>query len=483
MSISYPGNRDAGKFRPASSDRPGSRRALPTLTAITRAFRRSIRVRFVFALACALLGITLTAAVWKASQYALLSTFEHTVHEVRTDITPSHNIAVSLLEAERLVRLYEKDQSPALATEFELAADTIESNFLMFVGHLTSFAEHQDDIDVHLMVSAYDAWQGARQAASGVFARKLETPAFSAAFHDTTTGLESAYAATSEFYRRTVSEIERHLSNGQAVSSWAGYVMMSAILAGYLILILTSLYVCRSILHPIESLQEGARRLGKRDFAHRVRLHNKADELGQLGRAFNVAAASLQRVYRELEHRSTRDGLTGALNRAAFTERLSADCASADRHERPLSLLMVDIDFFKRINDTHGHQAGDRILQDVVELMENTIRPGEVVARYGGEEFAVILPDTDEREAVATADRLRRAVERQLFDCGAAEPITVTVSIGCACRQPDAMPSEDLIESADAALYQAKRTGRNRVVTAQPETGTPSHPVALASVA
>jgi diguanylate cyclase (GGDEF)-like protein len=165
-------------------------------------------------------------------------------------------------------------------------------------------------------------------------------------------------------------------------------------------------------------------------------------------------------------NRSTHDGLTGALNRAAFDERLSAECKSADRHQRPLSLLMVDIDFFKRVNDNHGHQTGDQVLQTLVRLLNESVRPGDVVARYGGEEFTVILPETDEDDAMAMADRLRRTIGDHAFNCPFGEDIGITVSIGCACRQPHATAPEDLVRAADASLFRAKKTGRNRVVSA-----------------
>lgn len=227
------------------------------------------------------------------------------------------------------------------------------------------------------------------------------------------------------------------------------------------------LVVGRSVLRPIGELRVAAGKLGEKDFSYRVRLRNSNDELGQLGRAFNIAAAALQGLYRELERRSTYDGLTSALNRATFDERLSEECKSADRHKRPLALLMVDIDFFKRVNDNHGHQAGDRVLQAVVRLLNETTRPGDVVARYGGEEFAIILPETDEDSAMAMAERLHRTIENACIDCAVGENIGVTVSIGCASRGSHTMAPEDLVKAADTALYRAKETGRNQVVSAR----------------
>jgi diguanylate cyclase (GGDEF)-like protein/PAS domain S-box-containing protein len=173
-----------------------------------------------------------------------------------------------------------------------------------------------------------------------------------------------------------------------------------------------------------------------------------------------------QRLYRELEHRSTYDGLTGALNRAEFDKRLQVECESADRHKRRLALLMVDIDFFKRINDNHGHQTGDRVLQDIVPLMNEFARGGDIVARYGGEEFAIILPDTDEDSAMAIAERTRKSIENRFSRFLDHADLNITASIGCASRQPNTGSADDLVKAADSALYQAKDSGRNRVVSA-----------------
>ena len=179
-------------------------------------------------------------------------------------------------------------------------------------------------------------------------------------------------------------------------------------------------------------------------------------------------ASTLQRLYKELERRSTYDGLTGALNRATFDERLSAECKSTDRHNRSLAMLMVDIDFFKRVNDKFGHQAGDHVLREVVQLLNETTRPGDVVARYGGEEFAVILPETNEKSAMEMAQRLRKIIENACIKSAAGEVIKITASIGfVSCRASHELVPGNIVKAAYVALYQAKKTGRNKVVSAK----------------
>jgi diguanylate cyclase (GGDEF)-like protein len=157
-----------------------------------------------------------------------------------------------------------------------------------------------------------------------------------------------------------------------------------------------------------------------------------------------------------LARQASTDPLTGLANRRAFSERLSAEIARANRHDRNLSIVLLDLDHFKRINDEHGHQAGDRALVRFAELLRAHTRDGELSARIGGEEFAWLLPETDQAGAYAAADRIRAALENEPFpDLG-----TLTLSAGVR----SAGPSDDvdaLINDADQALYRAKKSGRN----------------------
>jgi diguanylate cyclase (GGDEF)-like protein len=166
-----------------------------------------------------------------------------------------------------------------------------------------------------------------------------------------------------------------------------------------------------------------------------------------------------------LHNMATTDVLTGLLNRREFNRRIAEEVARAKRHKSSVTLALFDIDFFKKINDTYGHAAGDEILRELGELITVNIRSCDIAARYGGEEFALILPETSQAEAYELLERLRIMVEQQYFYLSY-NPIQATVSIGIA--QYDFMDScaADLCERADKALYQAKRNGRNRVESA-----------------
>ncbi len=164
---------------------------------------------------------------------------------------------------------------------------------------------------------------------------------------------------------------------------------------------------------------------------------------------------------RQMVQVALRDGLTGAYNRRFLDERLLSEMAFAQRHGMPLGLLMLDLDHFKQVNDTFGHQAGDAVLQRLRSLLEEQVRTEDVVARYGGEEFAVLCRETDEGSAAVVAERLCRAVERGGFRYDG-QPIEVTVSIGIAISlDVNVDGPESLVRQADLALYSAKQAGRN----------------------
>lgn len=159
------------------------------------------------------------------------------------------------------------------------------------------------------------------------------------------------------------------------------------------------------------------------------------------------------------------DPLTGLNNRRSMMEMLEKELERSLRGGSPLSLMMVDVDFFKRVNDTFGHQQGDEVLKGIAELLKQALRQYDMAARFGGEEFALILPGIALEEAVKVAERLRSQVEAFRFET-ASDPLGVTISLGIASHPgADIRTVDDLIREADYALYSAKRNGRNRVET------------------
>ena len=169
-------------------------------------------------------------------------------------------------------------------------------------------------------------------------------------------------------------------------------------------------------------------------------------------------------LQRRTETRAMRDGLTGAMNRASFTSRAHREIGQHRSIKSNVSLLFVDVDHFKRINDTYGHETGDRVLKRIIRLARGCLRSGDTVARWGGEEFVVLLPATDLNGALLIAEKIRHHIEVEPF-VALATGLQVTVSIGCV-EMSSGEGFDELVARADRALYEAKHQGRNQTVAA-----------------
>ncbi len=204
-----------------------------------------------------------------------------------------------------------------------------------------------------------------------------------------------------------------------------------------------------------------ALRMGAHDYL--IKPPSRADELLlTVERALEKKALrdTNQRLMRQLETLSLTDQLTGVPNRRAFDQALDQEAARAQRHALPLTVVILDIDHFKKVNDTYGHGGGDEVLRSFARVASGSLRRGDLLYRYGGEEFVALLPHADLSGGIAVAERLISTVAKTPVTLGSTV-VQVTASAGVACLG-SASPAETL-SKADAALYEAKRSGRNRV--------------------
>ncbi len=178
----------------------------------------------------------------------------------------------------------------------------------------------------------------------------------------------------------------------------------------------------------------------------------------------NASVAFIRAIlYQRMERFATTDGLTGLNNHRHFQEQLAQEMERSKRYRRPLALLLMDIDHFKNFNDTYGHPVGDLVLKEISSCIQRSVRRNDIPARYGGEEFVVIIPETDEKGALITAERIRSTIEQHTI-ISLDRQLKVTVSIGCSAFPENAPSQQVLIDTADKALYAAKKSGRNRVI-------------------
>lgn len=196
-------------------------------------------------------------------------------------------------------------------------------------------------------------------------------------------------------------------------------------------------------------------------------IQEEIDYLTQLA-AQTATTITRANIYAEILKHATLDALTGFYNRRQLDERIKQEISSARRKHTSLCAIMIDIDFFKKVNDTYGHSTGDFILKTVSKIIRSRLREYDIAARYGGEEFAILLPFTDETEAAMVAERLRKAVENKVIDIekvntkNDTKTIKITISLGI-YQFKSADKTQDLLMNADKALYEAKESGRNMV--------------------
>lgn len=222
------------------------------------------------------------------------------------------------------------------------------------------------------------------------------------------------------------------------------------------------------VLRPLRQLIAAMDGVRQGDLSCRVGAPGGSVEMERIAQSFNGMLEELQQADAKLRRQSDIDGLLGIANRRTFDETLAQEWARALRESSQLSLLMIDVDYFKNYNDTYGHQAGDRCLQQLAAAITRVLkRPGDLVARYGGEEFGVLLPHTDAAGADEMAREIQNAVALLAIPHGASrasDQVTVSIGIHTVVPAPE-VALDTLIRSADSALYRAKQGGRNRRVT------------------
>jgi diguanylate cyclase (GGDEF)-like protein len=218
------------------------------------------------------------------------------------------------------------------------------------------------------------------------------------------------------------------------------------------------------MLRKFRALLRAADRMRRGDLNARTGVGYGEEELGQLAHAFDDMAGALQQRELRLQEQAISDPLTGLYNRRYLNESLPRELARSGRSRTPVAVMLIDLDHFKRINDSFGHEAGDIVLTAMGALLKEKVRGSDIACRYGGEEFALILPETEEEAAARRAEDIRLAISAIQLTHGGKPLGKVTASFGIALFPDHAGDTDSLLRAADVALYAAKGAGRNRVV-------------------
>lgn len=266
----------------------------------------------------------------------------------------------------------------------------------------------------------------------------------------------------SEFVDVINKEVHEELKLVHAANKKVLSLIITVFIVGVVMNIGIGFALARSVLIPVRELEMGTERFASGELSYRIP-QLMQNELGRLAGAFNKMAEKIEMDEKELKELSIHDGLTGLFNKREFESRTVDEVARSKRYNSIFSLIMLDIDHFKAVNDTYGHQAGDHVLKTISNTINSEVRSVDFVARYGGEEMAVILPNINGEDTFKMSERLRKAISSLPIPVSEDRAIHVTVSMGIATFPDDADTGDNLIRSADEALYNAKKAGRNQV--------------------
>lgn len=392
--------------------------------------------------------------------YSATQSNNEDISEIKSDFIPVLELANDNITTFNALRDIFKDavvtREPQWLEEGQLLLDKLNSN----LDHLTGFStlvNAQDTANLKLNINRY--YNHSNTLASTILSNPEALATDNALFHQveryhnlSVSGLESFRSGLQTRFQNTVGNIETSMTHIMLTGIAVSVVLFVTVLT---LTIWVSVSTRRQLLALIDGVKELTR--GRTDFSRRLTLSSN-DELGTLSHWFNKLADKMEQDYKAVETISITDKLTQLNNRNRTDSFFSQALKSALNKNEPLSILMVDVDHFKKINDNHGHLTGDQVLIAVAEILKSRALTHEFIGRWGGEEFIVIIPGGDLETALSRGEDIRLAVKNHVFP----EVASLTVSIGAAAATAEDT-TDSLLIRADANLYEAKNLGRDQV--------------------
>ena len=409
---------------------------------------RSLGVRLVLAIAVMLLPLVAGGAVGVVNFRTTARALQEFQTKTVDESTRIEKVMDLLVPADDAGEAYVETDDRAQAERFAELSRQIDDGFV----DLATLGTQEERT---LAAAAQARWEAAfaslGEAAEAPLSRR---DALLDPFHDR---LDEASSLLADVDKLNVQQVAVEIASLRARERFQLLASLGTFLAGAIICGLLSLRFYRSVSTPLLQLEKAATRFGSNDLSHRITVAGN-DELASVSRAFNLMAGRLQESQDGLQHQAFHDPLTGLPNRALFMEQMENAMARARRRGTPMSVLYLDLDGFKDINDTLGHQAGDEILVDVAHYLKKLLRAEDTPARLGGDEFGILLEE-DVHGAVRVAERIGRGFDGPWSISSG--NVAIGVSIGIATRQ-GGEELDQLLHQADAAMYAAKAGGQDR---------------------
>jgi diguanylate cyclase (GGDEF)-like protein len=422
----------------------------------------SLRFWVFVSMALAIVPLLISAvAGFVLLKHGAVSDFRDVAARYRDQIAPSHRLQLHLWEATDPIDLYLDDRDAADANAYRTLRQTIEGEF----AQVRNAVSHEPEA-LGLVERARADWTEADRIAAQILARRWTPGAadgvdLARQFDTNLAAAVDRLAAVTDDLKRDLDadhlDADRSYERAEWLAAIAAAITLMSMIGGVAL-------IGRLLRTSVDRLVDGAERFASGDRDHRIDVQ-VPPELHRVAREFNVMIARIRESESLLADLARRDKLTNLLNRRALDDGLREALARRDRLNENFVLLLLDIDHFKAVNDTHGHGAGDEVLRIVAQTLLASVREVDKAFRVGGEEFVLLLSDTDGSSGLMTAERVRTSVADTRIPVGAAG-LAVTVSIGLA-EPRDGDDPDAMVRAADRALYEAKRAGRNQVIVAE----------------
>jgi diguanylate cyclase (GGDEF)-like protein len=414
---------------------------------------RSLRFWLILSSSLALAPLMIAAAV---GYYLHQQTFEGPLAEIAREEhlvrAPLEQLPIALWEVVMPLTMLVADGEERHAERFRREAAEVHDVFEDLVEAVEQYPQMVGSID-----EARKLWMIAATLGEAFVTASAEdrTPL---ALHAIERAIDRAARVLTQTHERVAADIAARQDAIQA-STIRDEIIAFAVSLVFMTISLAA--IDKSLGGSIDQLVEGAARVAQGDRTHTVRV-TLPPELRKVATAFNIMTEHIAAQEKALSETARTDGLTGLFNRREFDRVLEEELRRSKRTKDSFSLVMIDVDYFKKFNDTYGHQGGDAALVSIAETLRGSLRDVDKAFRYGGEELAVILPGSDAAAAQTAAERLRIKIGSRAIELPG-RTATVTVSMGVADATPADCTASSIVAAADACLYRSKAEGRNRV--------------------